>query len=450
MTTSATDRSELLIADAIGRFVTGAPGRNYPEQVLELAQMCLVDWFAVCIGARNEPAQAAVRRVVEGWGTAGKAPVLLGSPAAAPAAALVNGTMAHCLDFDDLHFPSLSHLSAPIWAAVLAAGAQRGSDERTMLGAFVIGFEIGARLGSNGVGQAVSHRGWHSTGVVGRLGAAAAASVVLGLDAEQARHAAAVAATQTSGLTASFGTMSKPFHAGKAAMDGVLAAQLAAEGFQGATDILDAERGLAAALIQDGEVSMRLEGLGESWEIERNAIKPYACCGLTHATIDCGRELSGQIAPPSIASATLEVNPLTLKVADKRAVRTPLEGKFSVTYCAALALSGHAATETDFAQSWIDSPQLQAVAAQATPVACDDLVPNAARMQVKLVDGRELRAETAVSLGNPENPMTWDDMERKFMPLVQPALGDDSGRLYQWLRDFDRPGRFAEVMALAA
>ena len=172
-TNQATDNS-LPIATAIGEFIAGARGRNYPGEIQDLAQMCLVDWFGVCIGAKAEPAQQAVRKVVESWKSAGTAPIVLGGSAAAPAAALVNGTMAHCLDYDDLHFPSLGHLSAPVWAATLALGAEHKSDERTLLAAFITGFEIGARLGSNGVGQAVSHRGWHSTGVVGRLGAAAA------------------------------------------------------------------------------------------------------------------------------------------------------------------------------------------------------------------------------------------------------------------------------------
>ncbi len=437
------------IANAIGDFIAGARGRNYPAQIQDLAQMCLVDWFGVCVGAEAEPAQQVVRKVVENWKSTGTAPIVLGGRAAAPAAALVNGTMAHCLDYDDLHFPSLGHLSAPVWAATLALGAEHKSDERALLAAFITGFEIGARLGSNGVGQAVSHRGWHSTGVVGRLGAAAAAAVILALDATRARHAIAIAATQTSGLTASFGTMSKPFHAGKAAMDGVMAAQLAAEGFIGAEDILDAERGLADALIQDGETFMRLDGLGDSWELERNAIKPYACCGLTHATIDCGRELAGQFDVADIAEARLEVNPLTLKVADQREVSTPLEGKFSVTYCAALALSGHRATEIDFAQRCIDDAGLQSLAARAKPVACDDLVPSAARMQVTLANGDKLTAETKVSLGNPENPMSWDDMRDKFMPLTDGALGERAEALFDVLRDFDRPGGFERAMALS-
>ena len=438
------------LALELGDYIAAAQRRNYPEHVVDLARMCLVDWFGVAVGAHDEPAQQAVRRVAASWCSEGVAPILLGGQAAAPVAALVNGTMAHCLDYDDLHFPSLSHLSAPIWAAVLALGAQTQASERDMLVSFITGFELGARLGSNGVGEAVSHRGWHSTGVVGRLGAAAACAVVLGLDAEKARHAVAIAATQTSGLTASFGTMSKPFHAGKAAMDGVVSAQLAAEGFLGATDILDAERSLSSALVQDGTASMQLDGLGEHWEIERNAIKPYACCGLTHATIDCGREIASELSGATVTSARLLVNPLTLQVADTRGARTPLEGKFSVTYCAALALSGHRATEADFSRERIADPALQALAARTLPIADGSLLPSAARMEVELDNGQTRLADVGVSLGNPENPMSWADMARKFTPLVKPRLGAQTEQLFDLLRGFENSGSHLRAMALVS
>src|SRR5439155_22423260 len=144
--------------------------------------------------------------------------------------ALANGTLAHCLDFDDTYVRAITHTSAPVWAATLALGEEIGADEAAMLSAFVAGFETAARIGS-GLGEAVTARGWHGTGVFGRLGATAAASVLLRLDAKQSLHALGAAATQTGGVTASFGSMAKPFHAGRAAMGGIVAAPPAARGF---------------------------------------------------------------------------------------------------------------------------------------------------------------------------------------------------------------------------
>src|SRR5438067_11913731 len=153
-----------------------------------------------------------------------------------------------------------------------------------MLAAFITGFEVAARIG-DGLGEPVSARGWHGTGVFGRLGAAAAASVLLRLDAERTLHALGAAATQTSGLVASFGTMAKPFHAGKAAMDGVVAAQLAAAGLAAAPGLLEPGGGLDNALVQDGTVRIAPVDLA-GWRILDNSFKPYAACHLTHPAVD--------------------------------------------------------------------------------------------------------------------------------------------------------------------
>src|SRR5439155_763024 len=127
---------------------------------------------------------------------------------------LANGTLAHCLDFDDTYVKAVTHVSAPVWAATLTVGEEVGADEAAMLSAFVAGFETASRLGS-GLGEAVTARGWHSTGVFGRLGAAAASAALLRLDTQQALHALGAAATQTGGLTASFGTLAKQITGGK-------------------------------------------------------------------------------------------------------------------------------------------------------------------------------------------------------------------------------------------
>ena len=429
------------------RYAASARGRNRPASVNNLAIMNLVDWVAVTLGARQAPAAQKVQRVVAGWGMQGVAPMLLGGTSAPIGAALVNGTMAHCLDFDDLHFPSLAHLSAPTWAAVLALGAQHHAEESLMLDAFLAGFEVSARLGANGVGKAVTDRGWHSTGVHGRISAAIASGVILGLNEQQMAHAIAVAATQTSGLTTSFGTMAKPFHAGKAAADGVLAAELAAAEFEGATQILDDERSLLSALVQDQSVQMSLATLGEDWEIERNALKPYACCGLTHAPIDCGRAIYAQLHGAAVTEVEVTTHELAGKVANQRRPTTGLGGKFSLSYCVALALTGYRATETDFSDTRLAEEGIRVLEDRVRLVADNTLEPSAARMTAKLDDGRSLSADVAVSLGNPENPMNWLHLRDKFSSLVEPALGDRTEALFDTLKGFEAPGAFATAQA---
>ncbi|MEM7408152.1 MAG: MmgE/PrpD family protein [Pseudomonadota bacterium] len=437
------------LIERAAEYAVRSRGANRPARVTELALMNLTDWFAVTLGAADAPAGRKVAEVVRGWGMHGPAALMTGGQSAPMGAALVNGTLAHCLDYDDLHFPSLAHLSAPTWAAVLAVAGKTQASESRMVDAFLAGFEISARLGDNGVGKAVTDRGWHSTGVHGRLSAAIAAAVLMDLDVTGVAHAMAIAATQTSGLTTSFGTMSKPFHAGKAAADGVLAAELAAAGFEGATQILDAERSLVSALVQDGSVQMRLDGLGEHWEIERNALKPYACCGLTHAPLDCARALAIDIAGREVTRTSVETHPLAGKVANQVNPQTGLAGKFSLAYCVALGLAGFRATEADFSDSRLSDRRVRDIEQTIALHAVDDLEPQAARMQVELADGSQLRHAVEVSLGNPENPMGWDDLKLKFQPLAQTASVREPDALFDALRAFEQPGALDRVWSLA-
>src|SRR3981189_1271456 len=185
---------------ASAAYIAGAPQRVLTPEVANMARLCLADWLGVAIGAADEPPGRIVREVAPSWRSEGKARVLFGGTAAAPFAALANGTLAHCLDFDDTYVKAITHTSAPVWAATLALGEEIGADEAAMLSAFVAGFETAARIGI-GLGEPVTARGWHGTGVAGRLGAPAAASALLRLDSNRALHALGAAATQTGGLT---------------------------------------------------------------------------------------------------------------------------------------------------------------------------------------------------------------------------------------------------------
>jgi len=426
-------------------YVAASGARDYPDDVIDLAKMCLADWVCVALGAVHEPAGVHVGKVVGAWNARGPAPVVSGNPQPAALAALINGTFVHCLDYDDVHFPSLAHLSAPTWAAVLGLAAETPRTPGRLLECFVTGFEIGARLGSNGVGAAVLDRGWHSTGVVGRLAATAAAAALLDLDAPGVARALGIAATQTSGLTGSFGTDSKPLHAGKAAFDAVFSAQLAASGFRGATDLLDRQGGLIDALVQSDPPALRLDDLADNWEIRNNALKPYACCGLTHAAIDSARALAPAIGERTIARIEVDAHPLASKVAAQIDVAEPLAAKFSIAFCTALGLHGHRATARDFSVERIAETELKRLARVVELHKVDALAPTAAQVRLTFDDGTTAMHFTSVSLGNPGNPMSWDDLRVKFIALVQPEIGDRSLRLFDHIRNFEVSGDVQEL-----
>lgn len=436
-------------ATEAARFIGAARGRNYPAEIVDAARKCLVDWCGVALGARDEEAAKAVRKVVLNWGTTGNAQVLLGGRTAPAAAALINGTMAHCLDYDDTHVGSVTHVSGPTVAAALAVGTHRGASEQDVLSALVTGFEVAARLG-NGAGQKANLRGFHATGIFGTFGAAAAASALLGLDEMRIRNALGAAATQTGGLTESFGTMSKPFHAGKAALNGVLAAELAAEGFAAKEDLIEPGQGLSAAVFQDGSGTLATLDFAQDWEITRNTFKPYAACLLTHALIDAARSLSDKVKGREVRRVEAVVSQPAVKLANKPNPRTPLEGKFSLAYCAALGLSGYEASEADFCDARIADPAIRRIVERVEPKPSETMAETAARIVVELADGSRLDADVPLALGNPGNPMSWDDMWRKFEPLVVPSLGTRADELFDLLRRFEKPGSLERFCALVA
>lgn len=424
-----------LIAD----YIASASQRALPDEVVDAARLCLADWLGVALGALDEPAAKIVHATVQEWRSTGRATLLLGGTASAPFAALANGTLAHCLDFDDTYVKGITHTSAPVWAAVCALGEELAVTEAEMLRAFVTGFEVSAATGS-GLGEAVTARGWHGTGIFGRLGAAAAAATLLRLDAESARHALGVTATQTSGLTASFGTMSKPFHAGKAAMDGILAAQLAAKGFRAAENLLDPGAGLDNAVVQDRSVHITPADFSR-WEILQNSFKPYAACHLTHPAVDAARkarELEGNVAQAQ--AFTAEVGALAMQVTGGKsgAPEFSLEGKFDMKYCVALALHGYPLSNADFQDGKRPDPAVLETASRIAVEARPDLTFMSARLTARMPGGRALRTEIPVAKGHPGNPMTWADMWQKFRGLTEDRLGGECEPVFRKLKTFGR------------
>ncbi len=420
----------------IAAFVAGIRQRELPPEVLDAARLCLADWIGVALGAVQEPAARVVYETSLTWSSSGRSTVLLGGSAAAPIAALCNGTLAHCLDFDDTYVKGVTHISAPVWAATLAVGEEIGAAEEAMLAAFVAGFEAAARAGY-GLGERITACGWHGTGVFGRIGAAAATAALLGLDADATVHALGAAATQAGGLTASFGTMAKPFHAGKAAMDGVIAAQLAAKGFTAAERLLDPGAGLDNVLLQDRSAAIRPADFS-GWEILDNSFKPYAACHLTHPAIDAARQMREQL--PDAASARsirIDVGALAEQVTGGKSGRpaTPLEAKFDLKYCAALALHGHKLSAADFREPLRLDPQVTATASRIEVRAHPGYGYASARLQVLDTD-RAASAEIPVAKGHPGNPIRWSDMRDKFTGLLDFAGREAREALFARLREF--------------
>jgi 2-methylcitrate dehydratase PrpD len=287
--------------------------------------------------------------------------------------------------------------------------------------------------------------------VFGRAGAAAVACAMFGHTEDQIANALGIAATTAGGLMGSFGTYAKPFHAGKAAMDGILAAELADAGFEAATHLYELRGGLLDVFIQNREVEVPPLDFETKWELLTNAFKPYACCRATQASTQAARTLAARVAGRRVARVHAKVHPNALVTAGKRDPRTPLEGKFSVPFCIALGLRGYRAVYTDFVDATMRDAAVMDIVPLVELEAVQGQAPHSAHLDVWLDGGEHLHADTEIVIGHPDNPMSWDDLYTKFTGLVEPVLGGERmNALFDCLRGFDRPGSLAKAMPLLA
>jgi 2-methylcitrate dehydratase PrpD len=441
------------VMDALVDFVLGLELGALPPAVVEAANRSITDWLGTAIRGSIEPLADAIAAVIAATGGESQATVVgRGGRTSALLAALANGAACHALDFDDTHLPAVVHGSAAVAPVVFALAEWRHASGADALAAFIAGFEVETRIGRV-IGKRLTERGWHATGTLGTFGAAAAAGRLLGLDARQLAHALGIAGTQAAGLTQSFGTMAKPLHPGKAAMNGLLAALLAREGFTGATAMLDGAGGLAGTFVGVTDLSTAAAGFGTRWELLHNSTKFYAACHLTHATIDAGRAIRARtpLDADAIESVRCRVLPLTLQAADQRDPKTPLAAKFSVRFCASMALLRGEAGEAEFSEASLADPAVARVMARVTPEGDDSIPITAAHMTVRLADGRVLEERITAARGTPGNPGTRDDVEAKFRRLAETVLpATRVAELTAALRGLAEAKDVAAILALAS
>ncbi|MBI4190537.1 MAG: MmgE/PrpD family protein [Betaproteobacteria bacterium] len=433
--------------DAVCDFIAGAQSRPFPAEVLDAAKQCVVDWVAVSVAALKEPGPRIVRDYVKAWQSRGSALSLYGDKGAAASIALVNGTLAHSLDYDDLHLGTAYHASGPTLAAALATGMDRKRSGRDILSAFIVGFEIGAAAGQRDIGVALAHHGWQPTGILGHFSSVAAAAALLGLDRHRLANGFGLAATQAAGLIISAGSTAKPFHVGKAAMNGVIAAELAAQGLDASPEIFDDDKdGVFASLLQT-TIEPDFQDLGRVWQITRNSFKPYAACQLTHAPFEAAQQLKDEFQQNRVRSIRAFVNPLAAKVAGKTQPKTPIESKFSIAYCEALGLHGHAAVPDDFSQARLSDREIAAAADRVEVVPVESMQRWASRVELDRDDGTR-SATVEAALGSLDRPLRWPEIETKFMMVTEPVYNKQARALLSALRCFDEPGRLDEIAAI--
>ncbi|MBO0732023.1 MAG: MmgE/PrpD family protein, partial [Acidimicrobiaceae bacterium] len=358
--------------------------------MVELAGQCLLDWLGVTLAGSAEPAAriALAAALAEHEGDSGA--TVLGTQVRLPAsaAALVNGTASHALDYDDVNWAMTGHPTVAVLGALLALAETRQASGAEVLTAFVAGYETECRVG-NAIGPGPYQRGFHATGTVGTFGAAAACARLLSLDGPTTATALGLAATQAAGLKAMFGTMAKPLHAGKAGANGLLAARLAAGGFVGRPDAIEAEQGFAE--VSGASLDSTPQEPPRGWFLRDNLFKHHAACYETHSAIEGLLRVRGSFRPDDVDAVTIHATPMQLRMCAIPEPQTGLEVKFSLRHLAAMAVEGRdTAAPGAFDDKCALDPDL--IALRDRVQVLDDGATGPTRVSVSLRDGRQLEA----------------------------------------------------------
>ncbi|WP_372727762.1 MmgE/PrpD family protein [Nocardioides sp.] len=439
--------SEPTLGRQLAAFAVRAARDGVPEPVATSVRQRTLDILGLAVAAhRLETSSMILGHVLDQGGHAQAIAVGLPDRVTAAQAALVNGVLAHSLDYDDTHLPSVLHPSACVVPAALAAGEHAHASGETVVRAVAVGLEVAVRLGMAGYDEALGNsvffeHGQHATSITGAMGAAVAASLAYGADEDGVLHALGLTASMASGIIEAnrTGGTVKRLHCGLAAQAGVTAAQLARRGFTGPPTVLEGRFGFFEAWLHGqydaGQVT---DGLGETWAVPGIFFKPYPANHFTHAIVDAGLALRARgVRPEDVASVRIGVAGAVIRtigepIETKRTPVTGYQAQFSGPYAVAAGLFGGGGLGVgleDYSDDLAQDPARRALMATVEVAAdprCDAIFPHQfpAIVTVVTTSGDELVEEVLANRGGPERPLSDDELARKFTDNVAGRLAD--------------------------
>ena len=429
----------------ISRFAAGVRDGDVEPDVLRDARRRVTDIIGIALAASGMEPARVVGEVVESWGGEQQASAI-GRSSRYPAmgAALLNGTLAHALDFDDTHLPSVLHPSAAVVPAALAAAEGSGASGRDLLAAVAAGDELVVRVGMAGydpdLGNSIFfEKGLHATSIAGTMGAALASAMVYGLEEEEIGHAVAISASMGAGIIEAnrTGGTVKRVHCGWAAHAGITASELAARGLTGPPTVFEGRFGFLRAYLDDrADVGALTRGLGEEWELTRTFFKPYPANHFTHAGIDAAISLREEgldieeVEEIDLGVAAAVLRTIAQPEEEKARPETGYAAQFSGPFTVATALAGGGGLGVsldDFTDEAVKDPVKLDLASRVRCVAdaeCDRIFPNQfpAVLRVRLKSGEAREARISHNRGGPENPLSDEELEVKFRANAGIAL----------------------------
>jgi len=444
----------MTVTQSLTDFVANTDDAELPAWSLHEAKRTLLNLLAVSLSGSQSEGANPLLHWVQGEAAAGNATVIGTGLRTSPGnAALVNGFLGHLQDYDDTHFPTVLHPTAPIWPAVLAAAETSATTGARTLAAFVLGAETACRVAMS-VHPWHYDAGWHITGTAGVFGAAAGAGRVLGLDSEALTRALSTAGTLAGGVREVFGSQAKPLHAGHAAETGMRAAVWAQAGFTGADDIIGGRRGFWAVLSPNGHSEEALLGdLGGHWELRMNGLKPYANGVVSHPIQDAVIELRNRhsLEPEQVEAIEARVHPLVLELMNRAEPRRGLEGKFSFQHCAAAALVDGAGHDAQFSDAKVSDPLISSVRAKVSATVDADVAEDEVYLAITLSGGERVETHVEHATGSPDNPMSDEALKAKYVALAGEVFAPERvEQLFDAVWGLDEAPDVSEVTRLMA
>lgn len=410
----------------LAEFVSQRQFETLSPETITVSKHCLLDFLGVTIAARDEPLVRIVKDQAEEEGGHPQASIVAGGKKVTISqAALINGCASHAHDYDDVHTAMSGHPTVPVAPAVLALAEKDNRSGKDLILSLVTGIDAECIVGRY-MGPSHYARGFHATATLGSLGAAAACANLLGLNVEQSSNALGIAATQAAGLKSMFGTMCKPFHAGKAASNGLLAAQLAARGFDSQKSVLEIEQGFGLTHADELSDTSFAKALEQVSFVPTTLFKYHAACYLTHSALEAAKALRTELecTVDDIETVEITVNRGHFSVCNIQQPATGLEAKFSLRFATAMVLSGiDTASIHQFNDVLTRQPAMvelrDKISVRAFPE--DGHVESAVRILLK--SGRELDRQWNVAIPETDLELQQQKLTQKFRSLVDPVLG---------------------------
>ena len=430
---------EIPLTRHLAEFCTRLKYDNLPTEVVDRAKYFFLDYLGVAVRGSLSDSSQPLYRMAGSLASDGRGTVLgRAEKANFPYAALANGTSAHSLELDDTHQAGSIHLGVSVFSAALAIAEQVGASGKDFLTASVVGFEVAARLAMALKPTEHYGRGFHPTATCGTFGAAASAAKLLGLSEAQLLSALGIAGSQSAGSMEFLaeGAWTKRLHPGWAAFSGIHAALLAKEGFIGPRTILEGRDGFLKAYGVRPDPRKISEGLGEDFQILRTAVKPHACCRYTQAPIDAVLNIVQEhdVKPEQVEQVTIGMLETGIPVICEPAERkyrptNVVEAQFSLPFGVAVALVKRRAGLDEFSEALLEDDAIVALMAKVGYEHDPELEKNypkewPAWARVSLSNGQEVSAQVRFPKGDPENPLSWDELTAKYADLVSAVWTD--------------------------